>query len=63
MLTLQSRHVRHATDSAGYGLGMSITSSIVQRNHGELELLSPPPGYASGFEARIHLKPVVPETA
>ncbi|GAA4426798.1 sensor histidine kinase [Acidovorax lacteus] len=57
--TLRERHVRHARDQAGYGLGLSITSTIVARHGGQLTLASPPAGQARGFEACIAL-PSVP---
>lgn len=57
--TLQTRHVRQAHDRAGYGLGMSITSSIVQGLQGQLQLSSPPAGQRHGFEARLELIPAV----
>ena len=55
--TLLTRHVRHAHDGAGYGLGMSITTSIIARLEGSLALSSPPPEHAHGFEATITLPP------
>ncbi|MBS0426944.1 MAG: HAMP domain-containing histidine kinase, partial [Proteobacteria bacterium] len=55
--TLRQRHVRHSDDRAGYGLGMSIVSTIVQQHEAALELSSPPPGERTGFEARIVLQP------
>jgi two-component system OmpR family sensor kinase len=55
--TLQQRHVRHGSDRAGYGLGLSIVGTIVQKLGGRLDLASPPVGAATGFEARIVLKP------
>jgi len=55
--TLQLRHVRHSAERAGYGLGLSIVATIVQKHGAQLTLLSPPSGSASGFEARIGLKP------
>ncbi|HSV55023.1 MAG TPA: ATP-binding protein [Burkholderiaceae bacterium] len=55
LATLQQRHVRHANDQAGYGLGLSIVGSIVQKHRGQLVLVSPLPGGHAGFEARIVL--------
>jgi two-component system OmpR family sensor kinase len=55
--TLQLRHVRHTLERTGYGLGLSIVATIVQKHDARLELASPPPGLASGFEARIVLRP------
>jgi two-component system OmpR family sensor kinase len=55
--TLQRRHVRHSPERAGYGLGLSIVNTIVQKLGGRVELASPPPGAASGFEARVVLRP------
>ena len=55
--SLQERHVRHSADRAGYGLGLSIVATIVQKHEGQLELASPPLGALQGFEARIVLKP------
>lgn len=58
LTTLRERHVRHAHDQAGYGLGLSITTSIVARHGGTLELVSPVPGKTQGLEARIVLPTV-----
>jgi two-component system OmpR family sensor kinase len=55
--TLQQRHVRHSADRAGYGLGMSIVGTIVEKHGAKLVLSSPPAGAAHGFEARIVLLP------
>ncbi|MDH6593945.1 two-component system OmpR family sensor kinase [Variovorax sp. TBS-050B] len=57
LATLQQRHVRHSADRAGYGLGLSIVATIVEKHNAKLELASPPAGAASGFEARIVLRP------
>jgi len=51
--TLQQRHVRHSSDSVGYGLGLSIVGTIVEKLGARLDLVSPPQGASSGFEARI----------
>jgi len=58
--TLRHRHVRHTRDAAGYGLGLSIAGTIVDKHDGRLELSSPPPGRDHGFEARITLHPAAP---
>jgi two-component system OmpR family sensor kinase len=48
--------VRHSSDRAGYGLGLSIVGTIVEKHNAKLELSSPPMGAARGFEARIVLQ-------
>lgn len=53
--TLELRHVRHSSERAGYGLGLSIVSTIVAKHQAQLSLASPPPGARTGFEARISL--------
>ncbi len=55
--TLQLRHVRHNAERTGYGLGLSIVSTIVAKHDAKLVLSSPPGGAVSGFEARIVLAP------
>jgi two-component system OmpR family sensor kinase len=55
--TLQQRHVRHGSDRTGYGLGLSIVTTIVEKQNARLELASPPAGASRGFEARIVLRP------
>ena len=52
---LQQRHVRHSASRAGYGLGLSIASTIAHKHGARLRLSSPPPGLAHGFEARLEL--------
>ena len=52
---IRHRHVKNTPNAAGYGLGMSIVSTIVERHQGSLELASPPPGQAHGFEAVVRL--------
>nr|WP_315240308.1 ATP-binding protein [uncultured Albidiferax sp.] len=52
---VRHRHVKNTPNAAGYGLGMSIVTTIVERHQGHLELASPPPGQAHGFEAVVRL--------
>jgi two-component system OmpR family sensor kinase len=57
MQRLRDRHVRLSSSQAGYGLGLSIARTIIEKQGGALKLHSPPPGYAHGFEAVLELKP------
>ena len=50
---LAQRHVRFANQKAGFGLGLSIVKSIMDRQQGRLELHAPPAGQTTGFEARM----------
>lgn len=60
LLLLRHRHVRHSQETSGYGLGMSIVTTLMERQRGELVLASPPPGQAHGFQASLRLRPFVP---
>jgi two-component system OmpR family sensor kinase len=53
---LRQRHVRLSSDQTGYGLGLSITRTIAEKNNGRLELRSPPTGLLRGFEAVLYLQ-------
>jgi two-component system, OmpR family, sensor kinase len=55
LLRLQHRHVRLASNQAGFGLGMSIVHTIIAKQGGTLALHSPPTGYTTGFEAVLTL--------
>ncbi|MGI4776826.1 MAG: sensor histidine kinase [Janthinobacterium lividum] len=55
--SMRQRHVRHGTARVGYGLGLSIVSTIAEKHGARLELQSPPPGLPTGLEARIALRP------
>jgi two-component system, OmpR family, sensor kinase len=57
MQRLRERHMRLSSKQAGYGLGLSIARTIIEKQGGALKLHSPPPGYAQGFEAILVLKP------
>lgn len=56
---IRQRHIKSADSGAGYGLGMSIISTIVQRQGGTLSLASPPAGHATGFEVVVCLPPAL----
>lgn len=51
--TLRERHVRHSAARAGYGLGLSIVSTIADKHGARLVLVSPLPDGQGGFEARL----------
>ncbi|QHI97880.1 sensor histidine kinase [Xylophilus rhododendri] len=54
---LRTRHARHSARPIGYGLGLSIVTTIVERHHARLELVSPLPEGKRGMEARMLLLP------
>ena len=55
--TLRNRHVRenNGTHHIGYGLGLSIVTTIAAKHGATLRLQSPPPGADRGFQATITL--------
>lgn len=52
---LQTRHVRAANNQAGFGLGLSIVRTVIEKQGGRLVLHSPPSGQPHGFEAVLVL--------
>ncbi len=54
--SIRLQHVRVSANVAGHGLGLSIISTIVEKQGGELVLYSPPAGQTQGFEACIRLR-------
>ena len=61
--TLRHRHVRQTANAAGYGLGLSIVGTIVEKHGAALSLSSPPPGRTRGFEARLAFREALPRVA
>ena len=57
LVLLRNRHVRHSQETSGYGLGMSIVTTLMERQRGELILESPPPGQPHGLQASLRLQP------
>lgn len=52
---LTGRFVRASSDTSGSGLGLAIVETLLRQAGGSLELASPIPGLAGGFQARIVL--------
>ena len=52
--TLKTPFVRGRTTARGSGLGLAIVETIMAQTGGRLELNSPIPGRADGFEAVLH---------
>ncbi|ARC87773.1 ATP-binding protein [Rhodovulum sp. MB263] len=52
---LTARFARSNGGAEGAGLGLAIVRTIAERSSGRIELISPRPGRADGFEARFTL--------
>lgn len=51
---IQQRHVRMDRQHIGYGLGMSIVTTIAEKHGAQLVFTSPPVGMAHGLEVALH---------
>ncbi|KAA0875028.1 sensor histidine kinase [Nitrincola tapanii] len=52
---LHERFYRGLSETSGSGLGLAIATALVQGMGGEIQLYSPVPGQAKGFEVRVKL--------
>lgn len=57
LAVMSTRHIRRTTDQAGYGLGLSIVKTVVDRHGARMQLRSPAPGHTSGFAAILDFPP------
>lgn len=58
LAVMSTRHIRRSSDQAGYGLGLSIVKTVVERHGGKMDLRSPAPGHTKGFAAILDFPPV-----
>ena len=57
LAVMSTRHIRRSSDQAGYGLGLSIVKTVVERHGGRMDLRSPAPGHPTGFAAILDFPP------
>ncbi len=53
---ITTRHVRRSNNHGGYGLGLSIVNTVVERHSGKMRLFSPAPGHSKGFAVALSFK-------
>ena len=53
---ITTRHVRRSNNHGGYGLGLSIVNTVVERHNGKMRLYSPAPGHSKGFAVALVFK-------
>ncbi len=56
---ITTRHVRRSNNHGGYGLGLSIVNTVVDRHNGKMRLYSPAPGHVTGFAVALAFRPEI----